>query len=708
MEPEDVALWRPLSLGGLLRAHGLRDRRANQLLAAWLLASLACIGSGLVLPVGVENHLHLRLGQVEFFLSLYPPLVFSIAILFWLGLEWAVVPAYLATVALALRDGMPVAPALLFGLADPFGLGVYAVAYWTTAIPYDLRSWRSAIWFVVVAFVSAVASSVGSFVPSQVRGMTALETFANWQAWWLGSFTVAVLWNAPLFFFFGRRVERWKQRHFQVPPRRGPAFRWIIAAICCGSVTLAGFLLASGQLVSQRLSAEPGAARILELAAWSGAILVAAVAFGGILLAYGWTRGLSDEVRLRTAEFRDTFEQAAVGIVHVDPRGMVLRVNRKLLDMLGYQEPEMLGRFMLDFTHPEDREHDLQLILEVLGGRFPTVTVEKRYLRKDQSAVWAEHTVSVAREGKIGPDSPLLTDVREVEKAARRGAGLTKQLLAFSRRQPQRRQPVDLNASVRELETMLRRLLKENVEVRLDLDPDLAKVLADPSQIEQLLMNLVVNAGDAMPSGGVVSIETRNDGQRVRLHVRDTGVGMDPETASRVFEPFFTTKPEGQGTGLGLSTVYGIVQQSGGAIAVDSAPGRGAAFQISFPRMSETQPQAGARTVLVVEDETEVRRIVVEVLRDSGYHILEARDAEDAIRIGQTLPGTIDLLLTDIVLPGMNGWELAGRLQGERPAMRILYASSSPERGDTRKAEWFLAKPFSPQQLVDKVREIIG
>jgi PAS domain S-box-containing protein len=340
---------------------------------------------------------------------------------------------------------------------------------------------------------------------------------------------------------------------------------------------------------------------------------------------------------------------------------------------------------------------------------------------------------------RLGEQEPLRKEIEEIKKAADRAAALTGQLLAFSRRQFVAPKVVDLNAVVRNMEGMLRRLIGEDViELATVLDPNVGQVRADPSQIEQVIMNLAVNARDAMPSGGTLTIETGHvevsrripgrvgpvePGSYVLLLVRDTGHGMDEETQSHLFEPFFTTKEKGKGTGLGLSTVYGIVRQSGGSIIVESKSGQGATFKIYFPQLvgadgaieataGGPEQIRGKETVLLVEDEPGVRTLVHETLKLHGYHVLEARHGIEALLTGARHPGPIHLLLTDVVMPQMSGPEVAEKLLPARPEMRVLYMSGYPDhpvfaQSRVKTDTAFLQKPFTPNTLVRKVREVL-
>lgn len=334
---------------------------------------------------------------------------------------------------------------------------------------------------------------------------------------------------------------------------------------------------------------------------------------------------------------------------------------------------------------------------------------------------------------------PMRKDMEEIKKAADRATGLTRQLLAFSRRQFIAAKVLDLNALVANMDGMLRRLLGEDiVELCAELDSQVGAIKADPGQIEQVIMNLAVNARDAMPKGGRLTIETKNvtigtggcqdavgvePGSYVRLAVCDTGHGMDAEIQSHLFEPFFTTKEQGKGTGLGLSTAYGIVKQSGGSIIVESTLGQGTAFRIYFPRVEQevqglagvidtSEPVHGRETILLVEDEPSVRGLVHETLRLHGYTVLEARHGIEALLTGTRYGGPIHLLLTDVVMPQMSGPEVAEKLLIVRPGIKVLYMSGYPDhpvfdQGGVSREASFLAKPFSPNVLAKKVREVL-
>jgi PAS domain S-box-containing protein len=337
----------------------------------------------------------------------------------------------------------------------------------------------------------------------------------------------------------------------------------------------------------------------------------------------------------------------------------------------------------------------------------------------------------------LAPTAPVRADVLEIQDAATRAAALTRQLLAFSRRQILQPRVISLNQTVSDLEKLLRRLLGEDIQIGVHLAEDLGSVQADPGQLEQVLVNLAVNARDAMPRGGRLLIETANveldehyadqhvttqPGRFVQLSVSDTGTGMPPEVLEHVFEPFFTTKEQGKGTGLGLATVYGIVKQSGGNIWVYSEPGQGTTFKIYLPRVEApaavdaARPAAGvatgSETVLLVEDEEGVRRIAARILRSAGYQVLSAASGPEALAIVETHAGALDLLLTDVVMPRMSGRELADRLVALRPGLRVLFASGYTDEaivhhGVLDPGTHFIGKPFSAAELTRKVREVL-
>ncbi|HEU0055114.1 MAG TPA: ATP-binding protein, partial [Longimicrobium sp.] len=355
--------------------------------------------------------------------------------------------------------------------------------------------------------------------------------------------------------------------------------------------------------------------------------------------------------------------------------------------------------------------HDFNNLLTVIGGNVQLLLADAR--------------------GAPG------AELREIDEAVARAAKLTRQLLAYSRQQVLQPQVLDLNAVVADTERMLRRLIGEDVELVTALEPELAPVKADRGQLEQVLLNLAVNARDAMPAGGRLTLTTANtvfDGRgrdlsplcragapAVALTVADTGIGMTPEVLEHIFEPFFTTKPVGEGTGLGLATVHGIVEQSGGLVWVESVPGEGASFRVLLPatigeRAAEPRGEkatAGAgETVLLVEDDPAVRRLVRRALEQQRYTVLTASDGAEAQRVASEFPGRIHLLLTDVVMPGGSGPAVARALLEDRPDLRVLYMSGYPGSTLSRyglegTGHAWLDKPFSPAQLANRIRQVL-
>jgi CheY-like chemotaxis protein len=333
----------------------------------------------------------------------------------------------------------------------------------------------------------------------------------------------------------------------------------------------------------------------------------------------------------------------------------------------------------------------------------------------------------------------MAREVAEIRKAADRAASLTRQLLAFSRKQILNPTILDLNETVSSLLQMLPRVIGEHIQTTVSLAGDLERVKADASQMEQVFINLVLNARDAMPMGGLLSIETANveldderlaneslgvpPGPYVMMAIGDTGTGMDAATRERAFEPFFTTKPKGKGTGLGLATVYGIIDQSGGGIYLDTAPGRGTTVRIYLPatddvadagKVEAASPSAerGTETLLLVEDNEAVRSLAAKALHRRGYKVFEARSGEEALKLTETNGLRPDLLITDVIMPGLSGPNLAARLMHAQPRLRVLYVSGSTDDANADHGAFvgqapLLQKPFTPSTLAERIRAIL-
>jgi PAS domain S-box-containing protein len=339
---------------------------------------------------------------------------------------------------------------------------------------------------------------------------------------------------------------------------------------------------------------------------------------------------------------------------------------------------------------------------------------------------------------QLPPEAPAREALLEIRSAGERAAALTKRLLAFSRKQVLEPQTLDLNGVVSESGNLLRRLIGEDIELVIDAEPGVGTVRADPGQIEQVLMNLVLNARDAMPGGGRIVVETRAvdgsappegrpalpAGRWVSLVVRDTGVGMDDDTRRQAFEPFFTTKPKGKGTGLGLAVVYGIARQAGGDVWAESVPGKGSAFHVLLPVAEgvREEPPApaeapsitgGRESILVVEDDEKIRGLMSSVLSSAGYRVHAAKDGEEALEFARRYPGRLHLVLTDVVMPRLNGRELVERLLPERPEVQVLYTSGYTDdalsaRDIVDAGAELLRKPFTPTELLARVRLALG
>jgi PAS domain S-box-containing protein len=505
------------------------------------------------------------------------------------------------------------------------------------------------------------------------------------------------------------------------------------------------------------------------------------------------------ESALRASEerFRALVENASDALLTLSAAGVVTYASPSTERHLGWSVADVLGRSIFELVNPDDREIAETRMARALEQPGSPVTVELQLHHKNGSwrtmdTVWVNRLdeASVAgivvnardiTDGRkleeqlrqsqkmeaigrlaggvahdfnnlltailgycnlmlddVPREDPLRADLQEIRSAGERAAALTRQLLAFGRRQMLQPQTVDLNALITQLEKMLRRLIGEDVELATALAPGLPAVRVDPASVEQALVSLAVNSRDAMPLGGRLTIETASveldaeyaaahvtvvPGPYVMLAVSDTGIGMDAATRARVFEPFFTTKEQGKGSGLGLATVYGIVKQNGGYIWVYSEPGRGTSFKLYLRHARPVQAMAGVdgaddtgrrkgwETVLLVEDEDAVRALGREVLRRHGYQVLEARNGLDALRVAERHADTIHMLVADVVMPHLSGRDLADRLGQVRPDLKVLFISGYTDHAvmhrELTPGSAFLQKPFTPEGFARKVREVL-
>lgn len=498
-------------------------------------------------------------------------------------------------------------------------------------------------------------------------------------------------------------------------------------------------------------------------------------------------------VRDQDRRFRTMFEAAPMGIVQCDLQGLVLESNPAVEKMLGYTRDELRGMHFRQFTHPDDIERDLHLFQELVAGQREAYDLEVRYVGKGPVTGWVRLHVSLIRTvdgepqfaigmtedvterkraeqrlreaqkmevigrlvggvahdfnnlltgimlycdlliGGLEPGSRLMHHAEEIRMAGQQGSALIQQLLAISRRQVVEPKILCLNEAVLSTRNLLSRLLGEKFQLETRLNRKLGKVKIDPAQVQQILLNLVLNARDAMPQGGTIRLSTghaaiaSHDASATStsipcafLEVTDTGCGMSAETQSHLFEPFFTTKSDGRGTGLGLATVYSIVTNNGGMIRVESAPQEGTSVTVLLPLATKADremaiarhsPAEGGETVLLLEDNVSIRRAAGKILKECGYVILEAGSGEEAIALSREHAGNIDLLLADVDMPGMNGHETASRIRTEQPELRVLYVSGDqlharavPGDGDP---VVFFKKPFTGAALLEKLREIL-
>ena len=496
-------------------------------------------------------------------------------------------------------------------------------------------------------------------------------------------------------------------------------------------------------------------------------------------------------------EYQILFNNAPIGYQELDKNGIILRVNQTEADMLGYSIQEMVGRPVFDFVAEEEKKSAQEKFFSEVSRIDGIEQFERKYVRKDgkfiyfslynrlfvddsnktivrtglvdisEKKILEEHLLQSQKMEAIGrlaggvahdfnnlltvirghtslvraelsPDNPLHEDIELIDEAGQKAEEITQRLLTFSRKQNIKPEIIDLNQLIRGLNKILHRLIGEEIQFMIDLADSIPMIEADPGQIEQIIMNLAINARDAMSNGGRLLIQTRQatldesyseqhlditPGQYTQLLVHDTGIGMDKETRDHIFEPFFTTKDKSKGTGLGLPMVYGIVKQSQGTIQVYSEPGTGSTFKIYFPAVEGVKTEkpvpptgtivaSGSETILILEDEENVRRFAVRALQKFGYDILEAADYESAMTVLDKTKKPIHLILSDVIMPNMNGPEIVKHIVPRYPEVKILFMSGYnddliTDRGLIRDDVNFLQKPFSLQDLIEKVREVL-
>ncbi|MEO7931744.1 MAG: response regulator [Chthoniobacterales bacterium] len=508
---------------------------------------------------------------------------------------------------------------------------------------------------------------------------------------------------------------------------------------------------------------------------------------------------VESELEASEQSFANAFEYAPIGMALASPDGQFLKVNRSLCETVGYSEAELLSRTFQDITHAEDLEADMEHMRQLLEGKTRFYQMEKRYLHRDGRAVTILLSVSLVRNPlgeplyfisqiqditankqleaqfveaqkmevigqlaggvahdfnnilavimgygnlmmlELAPDGFPRKCAEEIQQAAERAVALTRQLLVFSRKQTVQPVVLDLNRVIEDLDKMLRRLIDENIELTILPVPEIGHIKADAGQVGQVLMNLVVNARDAMPNGGKLKIAASNvtlgedkarnqpgmePGDYVLLTVSDTGTGMTDEVKERLFEAFFTTKPKGQGTGLGLATCQTIVKQSNGFIAVESRLGQGTIFRVYFPvveqpltisaeQLMEGPLPRGTETLLLVEDEPSVRHLAASVLEAQGYTVLRANNGQDGLHMAREHKGEpISLVVTDVIMPRMGGKVMAEWLQATYPDIKILFTSGYTDdaiakHGVLETGVHFLPKPYTTSILIQRVREML-
>ncbi|MBN9661549.1 MAG: response regulator [Acidobacteria bacterium] len=807
-DPAGQGSWTPIPAWMLLQCGLWRQRPALLLMAGCLVLTLLCWLYGLNVTSMPFN----RVAAVEWRVALHPPLVLGIVILFWFGLEYAVLPVIAGCLGMGLSAHLPTYWLAPFILTDASALTILAIVYRLTGLPYQLRNLAARLGYCMSALLCTLVASSGSFFLSQLNDSQAQVTLAHWEAWWLGALVDAGL-AAVILRFWSAAVERWKAQNFGALTRERVSSRSVFTGVLAGAVILAVITFGVTDMMWQRMeatfhsgSAERIGRNLLVLSMlWTlmsrvTMFLILALCGGGIVLAWRWNRDLQREASRRVREvdemerrFRTTFAEAPLGIAHVSPTGKFILANAKFCDIFGYAWEELRGMNYLDIVDPKEHGVARQRAFDLVIGEARHHDFERAFVAKNGEAVWARARVSIALKPDGSPDYciVLLEDIRQrremeeqirqtskmeavgrlaggvahdfnnlltailgfneiasnqcargqspaasldqVRKAAERAAELTRQLLTFSRRQMTQPRLLDLNAEIRETLQLLPPLLGARIEVDFQPAFELPVILADPSQISQILVNLAANAKDAMPAGGRIAIKTFVSrlesgqagelagvlpGAHVTLEFRDSGEGIASELLPKIFEPFFTTKETGRGTGLGLATVYGIVRQNQGAIQVRSEPGQGTQFLIYFPARSgaaaaadgpeaiAAEAGAGAR-VLLVEDEQAVREFLATALERSGFHVQPAGSGAEALELFASR--AFDLVLSDVVMPGMTGVEMVTRMRALKPEFPVLFMSGySHETRLEALPGRFIPKPFTIDSLIDEMRAAIA